>query len=81
MANVKLKSKGFKKILRSEALRSILEAEAEAIAARADAATGPGSHFVDSDVGKNRARAAVVTGSNAAKRAEATSGNLSKQVL
>lgn len=62
-------------ILKSSEVVRDLRRRAESIAA----AAGPG-HRVFSEVGRNRARAAVVTTSNEAKRKEATSRNLTRSI-
>lgn len=62
-------------ILRSDEVRRDLERRAENIARVA----GPG-HEVDSEVGRNRARAAVFTATFDAMRDEATSRNLTRSI-
>lgn len=53
---VKLKTKGVRALLRSPAVEADLKRRAVAI----EAAAGPG-HAVDSEIGRNRARASVRT--------------------
>lgn len=62
-------------ILRSGEVRRDLERRAENIAR----AAGPG-HRVDSEVGRNRARAAVITESFEAMRKEARNRNLTRAI-
>lgn len=75
MAKLKivLNRRGVRELLRSQEVRRDLERRAEAIAN----AAGPG-HLVDSQVGKNRARASVRTDSIDAMIAEATNRNLTR---
>lgn len=65
--------KGIRELLRSTEVQRDLQRRAESIAA----AAGPG-HAVETEVGPNRARAAVVTDSIDAMVAEATSRNLTR---
>lgn len=66
-----------KDLLRSPEVRADLERRAAAIKARAD---GPGEHIVDSQIGRNRARASVRTGDYKAAKAEAESANLTRAI-
>lgn len=66
---------GVRELLRSDGVRADLERRARAIAA----AAGDG-HRVESGLGRNRARAVVITESVAAKRAEAESRNLTSAI-
>lgn len=68
MAKAKINSAGARKLLRSEEVRRMLEAEARTMAALA----GPG-FAATSEVGPNRARAEVFARSVAARKAEAES--------
>lgn len=65
--------KGIRELLRSTEVQRDLRRRAESIAA----AAGPG-HAVETEVGPNRARAAVVTDSIDAMVAEATSRTLTR---
>lgn len=77
--NVRMKSAGARAVLTSPKVRADLERRAENVAAAADTGAGQdGAHFVDSQDGPNRARAAVVTRTNTAKEAEATDRNLTR---
>lgn len=62
-------------LLKSDEVLADLERRAVSIAA----AAGPG-HRVDSEVGKNRARAAVITDSFEARYLEATQRNLTSSI-
>lgn len=64
---------GVKALLRSGEVLADLDRRAEQIAA----AAGPG-HRVESQIGPNRARAAVITDTTEARRAEATDRTLSR---
>lgn len=77
MASVRvvLNRKNVRELLRSEAVRRDLERRAQNIAA----AAGPG-HIVDSQIGRNRARAAVITATFDAMRAEARDRNLTRAI-
>lgn len=77
MADVRidLKPGALGELLKSEEVRADLDRRAQQIAA----AAGPG-HRVESEVGRNRARAAVITDTFEARFAEATSRNLSAAV-
>lgn len=72
---IKLNHKGVRALLRSPQVLADLERRARAIAA----AAGPG-HRVESGVGRNRARAAVVTETPEARHAEATERNLTRAI-
>jgi hypothetical protein len=72
---VVLNRRNIRALLKSEAVRADLERRAENIAA----AAGPG-HIVDSQIGRNRARAAVITATAEAMRAEATDRNLTRAI-
>lgn len=70
---VKWNSKGIKEILRGQPMVDGLEGIAHEIAA----AAGPG-HRVESEVGKNRARAAVITDTDEAVRSEVRDHTLTR---
>lgn len=70
---VKLNKPNTRALLRSPEVQRDLKRRADAIARQA----GPG-HEVDLEVGRNRTRAEVRTATPAARRAEATSRNLSR---
>lgn len=70
-----LNRRNIRDLLRSESVRADLERRAENIAR----AAGPG-HKVDSQVGRNRARAAVITTSAEAMAAEARDRNLTRAI-
>lgn len=70
---VTLNRKNIRELLRSEAVRADLVRRAENIAA----AAGPG-HKVESEIGRNRARAAVITTTAEAMVAEARDRNLTR---
>lgn len=70
---VVLNRRNIRALLRSESVRADLERRAENIAEVA----GPG-HVVDSDIGRNRARAAVITATYEARLAEAQTRNLTR---
>lgn len=72
---VVLNRRNVRAILRSEAVRADLVRRADNIAA----AAGPG-HIVDSQIGRNRARAAVITATFPAMRAEARDRNLTRAI-
>lgn len=70
---LKLNRKAVRDLLKDPGLEQHLLGEAEKIAARA----GEG-HVASSMIGKNRARASVITATPIAMRREAKRGNLSK---
>lgn len=72
---IEFDEKAFRALLRSDEVKADLERRARRIAA----AAGPG-HVVDSDTGRNRARAEVVTGTFEAKRGEAVHHNLTRAI-
>lgn len=72
---VVLNKRNIRAILRSETVRAELVRRAENIAA----AAGPG-HVVDSQIGRNRARAAVITTTAQAMAAEARDRNLTRAI-
>lgn len=74
-ARVVINKKAVGEILRSPAVLADLEARARRIAA----AAGPG-HKVDSEVGTKRARAAVITETTEARRAEAKARTLTRAI-
>ena len=74
---VKLNRKSVRQILQSEEVRADLERRAQAIA---DAAGGGEDFEVSSQVGKNRARASVITATYEARRAEAKDRTLSTAI-
>ena len=74
-AKVVLNRKAVRDLLRSEEVRADLARRAEQIAA----AAGDG-HRVESGVGRNRARAAVVTDTADARRREATDRSLTAAI-
>ena len=71
----KVNRPGVRALLRSEMVLREMERRARAVAAVA----GPG-HVVDSSIGRNRARAAVITTTGAAIRAEAKDRNLTRAI-
>lgn len=73
MARVKINRRGARAVLRS----TQVEAHLRQIADKIDAAAGSG-HAVDSQIGRERARASVRTITPAAKAAQATDRNLTK---
>lgn len=77
MASTKvvLNRRNIRDLLRSETVRADLVRRAENIAA----AAGPG-HIVDSQIGRTRARAAVITASFEAMHAEARDRNLTRAI-
>lgn len=77
MASVRvvLNRKNVRELLRSEGVRDDLVRRARNIAE----AAGPG-HVVDSQIGRNRARAAVITGTFEAMHAEARDRNLTRAI-
>lgn len=76
MAEIRLKlsSAGFRTVLTSPRVLADLQARAE----RVRQAAGVDHHVVDSAVGKNRARAAVITSTDHGKRQEAEDRNLTR---
>lgn len=72
---VKLNRRGMRALLTSSEVRGELEDRAQRIAASA----GPG-HRVDSETGRNRARAAVITDTTEARIAEATDRTLTRAI-
>lgn len=72
---IKLNSKGMREILRSQAVLGDLERRAAAIAA----AAGPG-HVVEGAIGRNRARAAVITATPEAMAGEARDRDLTRAI-
>lgn len=72
-ASFKVNRAGVRKLLRSEGVFRDLERRARAVAEVA----GPG-HRVDASVGRNRARAAVITDTPEARRAEGRDRNLTR---
>ena len=70
---IKLNSKGFIELLKSPEIQADLRRRAELVAA----AAGPG-HKVDVQVGRRRARAAVIMTTWEARRAEAKTRNLTQ---
>lgn len=75
---IKLHPKGFKQLLRSPEIKAVLADRAEEIAQAADIDFA--DHHVHSEVGQNRARAAVVTATHQARLAEARNGNLTRAI-
>lgn len=73
---IEWKRNAIKDLLRSPDVLDDLEARARRIAR----AAGPGDWPVDSQTGRNRARASVRTGDHTARRAEATSAALTRSV-
>lgn len=71
MDSFKLNRKGVRELLRSQEVRKDLERRARKVAAKA----GEG-HRVDSSIGRNRARASVITETPEARVAEAKRRNL-----
>lgn len=74
-ARIVMNRKGARDLLRSKEVLADLERRAEAIAA----AAGSGME-VSAMVGKNRARASVITATHSARRAEATSRALTRAI-
>lgn len=74
---IKHHPKGYRQLLTAPAVAADLERRAEAIATAANAA---GSHVVRSEIGRNRARAAVITADVEAMKAEARNRNLTRAV-
>jgi len=70
-----LNRKGMRQLLRSPEVLADLERRAERIAARAGDGMEPSAM-----VGKNRARASVITATHSARRAEATSRALTRAI-
>lgn len=70
-----LNRKGMRALLRSPEVLADLKRRAEAIAARAGDGMEPSAM-----VGKNRARASVITATHSARRAEATSRALTRAI-
>jgi len=79
MATIRIKHypKGYDQLLKDPAVQADLERRARSIAAVANAA---GEHVVRSEVGKKRARAAVVTADIEAMKAEARTRNLTRAI-
>lgn len=79
MATVRIvhNRKGYEALLKSAAVQADLLRRAEAIAEQANA---EGLHVVRSEVGANRARAAVITGDIEAMKAEARHRNLTRAI-
>ncbi len=71
----KLRRAGVRELLRSEGVLRDLERRARDVAAQA----GPG-HVVDSKIGRNRARVAVLAVTADARLAEATDRNLTRAI-
>ena len=74
---IKLNRKSIREILQSDDVRADLERRAQAIA---DAAGGGEDYEVSSQVGKNRARASVITATYEARAAEAKDRTLSTAI-
>lgn len=72
---IKWKSKGIKEILRGDQMLEGLEVIAQNIAS----AAGEG-HRVETEIGPNRARAAVITDTSEAVRAEVREQNLTHAI-
>ncbi len=72
---IELNKKAVREILRSPEVQADLKRRADAIAA----AAGPG-HETDLSVGRNRARASVVTATHEARRAEAVDRALTRAI-
>lgn len=70
-AEIKLNSKGISQLLKHDTTRKAAEKRAKAIAA----AAGPG-YEASSMIGRNRARASVITATPAAARRDAKQGTL-----
>lgn len=75
---IKHHSKAYKALLQSPEVLGLVEDIADDIATTAD--IGGGTHRVDSQVGPQRARAAVITDDFEAIRAESESGNLTRSI-
>lgn len=79
MARFPLNNPNIRKILRSNETLHYLESKAQRVAQAADrAAHAPGGHKVVSEIGANRARAAVVTETPKAMFKEATVRSLTQ---
>jgi hypothetical protein len=74
-STLKPNRKGIRALLKHPDVLADLERRARAVAARAG-----GGHIVDSGMQKNRARAAVITQTAAARRAEAEERNLTRAI-
>lgn len=72
---IKLNSKGMRSLLRSQAVLGDLERRGARIAA----AAGPG-HVVEGSIGRNRARAAVITATMEARAGEAKRRTLTRAI-
>lgn len=70
-----LNRNGLRELLRSDAVQAELRRRAQQVAA----AAGPG-HRVEVSAGRNRARAAVITDTPEARRAEATDRALTRAI-
>jgi hypothetical protein len=78
---VKINLKGLFALMNDPGVIADLERRAHAIADAANIASeSPRGHFVVSDTGKKRARAAVVTGTKKAMRKEAVHATLTKSI-
>lgn len=76
---IKLNHDGIRDVLRSPGVQAELKRRADAIAAAANSAAGLDDGFVvDVEVGRNRARAVIVTATADAMVAEATNRTLTK---
>ncbi len=71
----KLNRKGVRELLRSQEVRADLERRARKVATKA----GPG-HRVESSIGRNRARASVITDTAEARIAEGKDRNLTSSL-
>ena len=83
MANLRivLNSKGIRDLLRSEKVQADLARRATNVAASADSASGrAGDHAVETQVGPNRARAAVYTDTFNAMHREADQRTLTRSL-
>lgn len=83
MANLRIEINraGLREILRSPGVQRDLEQRARRIATAADAAANdPGGHRVVTEVGPNRARAAVITGTPKSMYKEATQRTLTRSI-
>lgn len=78
----KVNSAGVRELLRGAPVQADLKARADRIAAaaNADLTSGDTGFVVDVDIGKNRARAVVVTATPEAMNAEATSRTLTRSI-
>jgi hypothetical protein len=81
VGKVTVNARNLRQILRSQEALRLVEQRAHRIASAADsAANAPGGHEVVSEIGRNRARAAVVTATPKAMYKEATVRSLTSSM-